>query len=136
MIKDLSRRQLDGMIIAGAADAAEAVAAAEEHRVAADSVFIDTAQGLHGHQTVGADKYAGALQAVRHLLDVHDHENVALIMGRGPVRRRTSASSAGGIACKPLAGRPGWRSTRPSPGRVATSLGRSCWPDTDLQPCS
>jgi LacI family transcriptional regulator len=82
LLTDLVDRQLDGLIVAwaGGPPVEQPMPGAAS---AIPRVFIDSAMPVPGNMTVGADKHDGALQAVRHLIDVHGHETVAMVMGRG-----------------------------------------------------
>ena len=81
---DLASRQLDGLIVAGAGGPpVDHPASHERAPRRRPTVIIDSAMPVAGTKTVGADKHDGAVQAVRHLLDEHGHDSVALLMGRG-----------------------------------------------------
>lgn len=82
LMADLIGRRVDGLLVS-------AVAGPHRHRPAVDradtpaTVYIDSALPAAGHQTLGADARGGARLAVSHLLETHDHETVALLIGSG-----------------------------------------------------
>ena len=147
---DLASRQLDGRDHRGGRRPS-GVTTLDGQPSATTAVFIDTAMPVAGHQHVGADKHDGALQAVRHLLDVHGHDTVALLMGRGarPTTDereigwrhalRAAGRPEGSIVYAPFtqAGRLSRRSTAPrrrSSTHAPSLPAPTCWPSVCCAP--
>ncbi len=82
LIVDLGSRQVDGLIVAGAAGPPRPRAPGDR-RLDTPTVYVDSALASAGHETVGSDSTGGARQAVDHLLTVHGHRTVTLLMGSG-----------------------------------------------------
>jgi LacI family transcriptional regulator len=82
LIIDLVGRQVDGLIVSGAAGPPRSRAPGEG-RLGTPTVYIDSPLPARGFDTIGSDSQEGARQAVDHLLDVHRHETVALLIGSG-----------------------------------------------------
>jgi LacI family transcriptional regulator len=82
LIADLAGRQLDGLIVSGAAGPPRS-GAPGERRSATPTVYIDSTVPARGYHTIGSDSQDGARQAVNHLLQVHGHDTVALLIGSG-----------------------------------------------------
>src|SRR6478609_2567540 len=80
LLADLAARQVDGLIVAGAAGPP---AHDGRSRMSTPTVYIDCALPVPGHRTLGPDAFDGARQAVEHLLGVHHHHTVALVIGVG-----------------------------------------------------
>lgn len=77
---DLCDRQIDGLILARAGEPSR-VGELVKRGVRTPIVMIDSAVPLSGYASVGPDAAAGMAAAVEHLLHVHDHRDVALIIG-------------------------------------------------------
>ena len=82
LIVDLVSRQVDGLIVSGAAGPPRPRAPGDR-RLATPTVYIDSSVASAGHHTVGSDSAGGARRAVDHLVATHGHRTVTLLMGIG-----------------------------------------------------
>jgi LacI family transcriptional regulator len=82
LIVDLAARQVDGLIVAGAAGPPRPRAPGDR-RLSSPTVYIDSALPVSGYQTIGSDTLSGTKLVVTHLLVDHGHPTVALLIGSG-----------------------------------------------------
>ena len=77
LVNDLAGRHVDGLVLATVLTPAVLAALPRPHR---PTVMI-SALPVPGYTTIGPNARGGAHDLVSHLLDVHEHTDVALVMG-------------------------------------------------------
>ena len=82
LVLDLTGRQVDGLLVSGAAGPPRVVVP-PARRFPVPVVYLDAPVPVDGFTTFSSDGRAGAASLVRHLLEVHGHRTVALLMGTG-----------------------------------------------------
>lgn len=77
LINDLTRRQVDGLMVAilGRPDYAMAF-----HRLSVPTVWLDASEPVMGYSSVGSDGRQGAALGVSHLVE-HGHTRIGLLIG-------------------------------------------------------
>jgi len=80
LISDMMGRQLDGVLVSGAAGPL-APGVRGMPRAAAPIIYLETPVPVPGHTTFSSDAQAGAARLIEHLVQVHGHTEVALLMG-------------------------------------------------------
>jgi LacI family transcriptional regulator len=138
LIADLLARQVDGLIVSGAAGPPRRPLRGNPAQTT-PTVYIDSSTPVPGLWTVGTDAQGGARLAVEHLLTVHGHTGVGLLIGSG-VRRsvddreigwqhalRAAGRSGGPVVREPFTREGGYSggqrllATRPRPSAVFAS---------------
>jgi LacI family transcriptional regulator len=79
LIADLAARQVDGLLVSGAAGPRPDTPGARG--LSAPIVYLDCPVAVGGHTTFTSDGEGGAAMLVDHLLRAHRHRTVALLMG-------------------------------------------------------
>jgi LacI family transcriptional regulator len=88
LISDLTRRQVDGIMVAILAQPAYA---ADPNRVPVPIVWLDSAEPVPGYSSLGSNGHQGAALGVGHLIQRHGHRSVGLLigdLGTGDVREQ------------------------------------------------
>ena len=80
LISDMTGRQLDGLLVSGAAGPT-APGLRGIPRMSVPIVYLETPIPIPGYTTFSSDAQSGATQLIEHLVDVHGHADVALLMG-------------------------------------------------------
>lgn len=78
LIDDLSRRQVDGILVASIWDRPDLQT---QVHARVPILWLDEMVPTPGFPSVGSNGYVGAKAAVEHLLDVHGHTSVGLVIG-------------------------------------------------------